>query len=85
MTAENLDVRPATAPGVVTPNSTNLVLLLALEAKPVSAQRLVCHWHRDADGRLVCAWESEISPDPASSIRTNLPNLRERGAHNVGH
>jgi hypothetical protein len=38
MTAENLDVRPAIAPGIVAPNATNLVLLFALEAKPVSAQ-----------------------------------------------
>jgi len=74
MTAENLDVRPAIAPGIVAPNATNLVLLFALEAKPVSAQRLVCHWHRDADGRLVCAWEPDISPDPTSSIRKHLSN-----------
>ena len=74
MTAENLDVRPATAPGVVTPNSTNLVLLFALDPIPVSTQRLVCHWHREADSRLVCAWEPNISTDPASSIRKNLSN-----------
>jgi hypothetical protein len=75
MTAANLDVRPVIAPGIVAPNATNLVLLFALDAKPVSAQRLVCRWHRDANGRLVCVWEPDISPDPASSIRTNLPNL----------
>ena len=39
MTAANLDVRPAVAPGIVAPNATNLVLLFALEAMPVSAQR----------------------------------------------
>jgi hypothetical protein len=75
MTAANLDVRPAIAPGIGAPNATNLVLLFALKAKPVSTQRLVCRWHRDADGRLVCVWEPDISPDPGSSIRTNLPNL----------
>jgi hypothetical protein len=75
MTAANLDVRPAIAPGIVAPSATNLVLLFALDRIPVSARRLVCHWHRDADGRLVCAWESDITADPASSIRTNLPNL----------
>jgi len=74
MTAANLDVRPAVAPGLVAPNATNLILLFALEEEPVAAQRLVCHWHRDADGRLVCAWESDTSPDTASSIRKNLWN-----------
>ena len=63
MTAENLDFRPATAPGIIAPNATNLVLLFAPEAKPVSTQRLVCHWHRDADGWLLCAWESDGSPN----------------------
>jgi hypothetical protein len=75
MTAANLDVRPAVAPGIVAPSATNLVLLSALDRMPVSARQLVCHWHRDADGRLVCAWEPDIFPDPASSLRTNLPNL----------
>ncbi len=55
---------------VVAPNATNLVPLFALDP----AQRLVCHWHRDADGRLVCAWEPDISPDPTSSIRKHLSN-----------
>jgi len=75
MTAANLDVRPAIAPGIVAPSATNLVLIFALDRIPVSARRLVCRWQRDADGRLVCAWESDITADPASSIRTNLPNL----------
>ena len=74
MTAANVNVRPAVAPGTVAPNASNLVLLFALDPIPVSAQRLVCHWHRDADGRLVCAWESDISPDAASSIRKHLLN-----------
>jgi hypothetical protein len=25
--------------------------------------RLVCHWHRDADGRLACHWEGDIALD----------------------
>jgi hypothetical protein len=74
MAAAKLDVRPAIASGIFAPNATNLVLLFALDPIPVSAQRLVCRWHRDADGRLVCAWEPDISPDPASSIRKNLSN-----------
>jgi hypothetical protein len=68
MAAANPDVRSAIASGIVMPNATNLVPLFALDP----AQRLVCHWHRDADGRLVCAWEPDISHDPASSIRNNL-------------
>jgi hypothetical protein len=72
MTAPNLDIRPAIAPGIVAPKATNLVLLFALDPMPVSTQRLVCYWHRGADGRLVCAWEADKSPDPASLIRKNL-------------
>ena len=74
MTAANVNVGPVVAPGIVASNATNLVLLFALDPIPVSAQRLICHWHRDADSRLVCAWESGISTDPASSIRKNLSN-----------
>ena len=71
MTAPNLDIRPAIAPGIVAPKATNLVILFALDPMPVSTQRLVCYWHRGADGRLVCAWEADKSPDPASLIRKN--------------
>jgi hypothetical protein len=72
MAAANRDVRPAIASGIVAPNATNLVLLFALDSIPVSKQRLVCRWHRNADGRLLCAWEPNISSDRASSIRKNL-------------
>jgi hypothetical protein len=70
MTAANVNV----APGIVAPNASNVVFLFKLDPIPVSAQRLVCHWHRDADSGLVCAWEPDISTDPASSIRKNLSN-----------
>lgn len=66
MAAANLDVRPAIASGIVAPNATNLVLLFALDSIPVSEQRLVCRWHRNADGRLLCAWEPNISSGRAS-------------------
>jgi hypothetical protein len=72
--AANLDVRPAIASGIVAPHASNLVLLFALDPIPISKQRLVCHWHRKADGRLVCVWEPDLSPDPASLIRNNLWN-----------
>jgi hypothetical protein len=74
MAAANPDVRSAIASGIVAPNATNLVLLFALDRIPVSTHRLVCHWHHNADGRLVCAWEPDLSPDPASLIRNNLWN-----------
>jgi hypothetical protein len=64
MAAANLDVRPAIASGIVAPNDTNLVLLFAPDSIPVSKQRLVCRWHRNADGRLSCGWE----PIPRSRI-----------------
>ena len=85
MTAANVNVRPAAAPGIVAPNASNLVLLFALDPIPVSAQRLVCHWHRDADSRLVCAWEPNISSDRASSIRKNLSKrFVNRDGSNIG-
>jgi hypothetical protein len=75
MATANLAVRPAIAPGIVAPNATSLVLLFALAAKPVSAQRLVCHWHRNADGRLIL--RLGVGHIPRSSILhpTNLQNL----------
>ena len=85
MAAANLDVRPAIASGIVAPNATNLVLLFALDSIPVSKQRLVCRWHRNADGRLLCAWEPNISSDRASSIRKNLSKrLVNRDCSNIG-
>jgi hypothetical protein len=76
MTAANLDVRPAIAPDIAEPSAANLILLFALAPMPASAQPLVCYWHRDAVGRLVCAWEPDISPDPASSIDGQMGTRR---------
>jgi len=70
--AANVNVRPAVALGIVAPNASNLVFLFPLDPIPILAQRIVCHWHRDADSWLVCLWEPGISTDPASSIRKNL-------------
>ena len=64
MAAANPNVGPTIASGIVAPNATNLVLLFALDRIPVSTHRLVCHWHRNADGRLVCRWK----PIPRSRI-----------------
>ena len=85
MTTANLNVRPAIVPGIVAPSATNLVLLFALDSIPVSAQRLVCRWYRNVDGRLRCAWEPNISSDRACSIRKNLSKrLVNRDGSNIG-
>lgn len=57
MTTATLDIRPA-APGAV----ANLVRLFGLDRLPEPRPRLVCRWHTDADGRLACAWELDITP-----------------------
>jgi hypothetical protein len=60
MTSAFLNVRSATAPNAVSLKDTrDLVHLFALDPLRVDRPRLVCHWHRDADGRLACAWESD--------------------------
>jgi len=66
MTAAILDMRPASLPGSVPPNgaTNNLVRLFALDRPPAGRRRLVCHWHRDANGRLACIWEPDIGPVP---------------------
>jgi hypothetical protein len=64
MTAAILAVRPAAAPGLVSPEgAAELVRLVALDRPPVRRQ-LVCHWRRDADGRLACVWEPDIAAVP---------------------
>jgi hypothetical protein len=81
MTAANINVRPAAAPGTVTPNVSNLVFLFPPDPIPVSAQRLVCHWHRDSDSRLVCAWIYRPIPHPRSE-RT-CPAVSSRGGSSI--
>jgi hypothetical protein len=63
MTAAILDVRPAALPGTVPARgaTTDLVRLFALDRLLVHRQRLVCRWHRGADGRLACSWEPDIA------------------------
>jgi hypothetical protein len=65
MTAAILNVHSAAAPCTVSPQGTkDLVRLFALDRLPVGRPRLVCRWHRDADGRLACLWEPGLwEPD----------------------
>jgi hypothetical protein len=62
MTAAILEIRPAAAPGIVPPKgaTTNLVRLFVLDRLQAGRRTLVCHWRRDADGRLACIWEPDI-------------------------
>ena len=57
MTSAILNVRSAAAPGTVSRKGTkDLVRLFALDRLPVDRPRLVCRWHRRADGGLACTW-----------------------------
>ena len=60
-------IRPADAPGAVEKVEKrdarrDLTRLFALHRLP-GRPRLVCHWHRDIDGRLAAAWELDAAPD----------------------
>jgi hypothetical protein len=57
MTAAILDIRPAAPKGA----PTDFVRLFELDRLPAGRRRLVCHWRRDADGRLACIWEPDIA------------------------
>jgi hypothetical protein len=41
-------------------HSDDLVRVLALDRLAETRRTLACHWHRDADGRLVCAWAPDL-------------------------
>jgi hypothetical protein len=61
-----LDMRRAAEPGVA-PSTTpviDLLRLFALDDLTAVRRQLVCHWHRDAGGRLACTWELDIVPNP---------------------
>ena len=64
MTAAILDFRPAALPGhVPTQDVTkDLVRLFALDRPPSGRRQLLCHWRRDAEGRLAGFWEPDIVP-----------------------
>ena len=66
MTAAILIRRPAARPEIATreQQETDLVRLLALDRLAAAPRRLVCHWHRGADGRLTCFWERDLAASP---------------------
>lgn len=55
-------IGPAAEPDVVPTHTAtiDLVRLFALDRVPAGRRRLVCRWHREADGRLACIWEPDI-------------------------
>jgi len=61
--------RPAKAPAAhisdtaVRHSGADLVRLFALDRLP-ARRRLACHWHRDADGRLIGVWEPDLAVAP---------------------
>ncbi len=60
-----LDIDPVAEPGMVSGSAgaSDLVCLYRLDRR-LLRRRLVCRWHREADGRLACIWEPDIVPLP---------------------
>jgi hypothetical protein len=60
MTAAFLDLCTAAAqPAISAKVTRDMVRLFGLDRLPVGGARLVCRWHRGADGKLICFWEQE--------------------------
>lgn len=69
MNAAFLVFRPAKAPAAVSmtaarKGTADIVRLFPLDRAPPRRQRLVCHWHRDRDGRLTAVWEHDTPGTP---------------------
>ena len=63
MKAAILEFRPTVVSGFIqSPPRVERVRLFGLDDLSVRPRRLVCHWRRDADGRLACIWEPDIPP-----------------------
>ena len=61
MNAAFLVFRPAATPAAVSNTAAHdLVRLFALDRLP-ARRRLICHWHRDTDGRLTAVWEHDFA------------------------
>jgi hypothetical protein len=61
ITTQILEIWPGGARGAVLPSAAQAELArrFGLDRLPVR-RRLVCHWHRDRDGRLAGLWEFDI-------------------------
>lgn len=67
MTTAILYLRLAARPGIAhaTEATSDFVRLFALDdCLSDGRSPLICHWQRDADGRLACIWEPDIQPVP---------------------
>jgi hypothetical protein len=68
MKAAILDIRHLALPKMASVETgraqqTTLVVLRLFGLDRAPARRcLVCHWHRDADGKLVAPWALDIDP-----------------------
>lgn len=67
MTAAILEIRRNVQPKAVRSNDTAAIHVCAVVPfRPTNrSRRLICRWHRKADGQLTCAWEPDIGPGPA--------------------
>jgi hypothetical protein len=81
MTTVILDLRPATPPDIHHANDRthDFVRLFALERSPKAWRPLICHWYRDAAGRLACIWEPDIPPVAQALIVTALKDVWRTG------
>ena len=58
-------VQAAVSLAVTQKGTADLVRLFALDWLP-TRRRLVCHWHRDPDGRLSAVWEQDVAASAAA-------------------
>lgn len=80
MTTAILDVRPAVAPEFAAREiaASDLTRLFSRDRAPAVTRRLICRWHRDADGRLAATWHHDrrvfAAGDPGRSVSTQRSN-----------
>ena len=82
MASAILNVRSAVAPRSVSrtcaidKSTRDFLRLFAFDCRRADRQRLVCRWHQDSNGRLICIWEPDHPrPEDGPSIRRVLSSL----------
>jgi hypothetical protein len=55
-----LNFVPVIRPEAIPADNARLLRLFGLDRLSEGRRRLVCHWHRTPEGRLVCIWEPDI-------------------------